>query len=63
MGIGRTPTFSAAALPLIVRSDTMPKTVALRVLKTPNAKGAKSEVVDGQQRLTTKDKVLRFLNY
>lgn len=29
MGIGRTPTFSAAALPLIVRSDTMPKTVAL----------------------------------
>ena len=29
MGIGRTPTFSAAALPLIVRSDTMPKIVAL----------------------------------
>ena len=29
MGIGCTPTFSAAALPLIVRSDTMPKIVAL----------------------------------
>lgn len=27
--------------------------ISVRVLKTPNAKGAKSEVVDGQQRLTT----------
>lgn len=27
--------------------------ISIRVLKSPNAKGAKSEVVDGQQRLTT----------
>lgn len=27
--------------------------ISVRVLNTPNAKGAKSEVVDGQQRLTT----------
>ena len=27
--------------------------ISVRVLKIPNAKGAKSEVVDGQQRLTT----------
>lgn len=27
--------------------------ISIRVLKNPNAKGAKSEVVDGQQRLTT----------
>lgn len=27
--------------------------ISIRVLKEPNAKGAKSEVVDGQQRLTT----------
>lgn len=27
--------------------------ISVRVLKNPNAKGAKSEVVDGQQRLTT----------
>lgn len=27
--------------------------ISIRVLQTPNAKGAKSEVVDGQQRLTT----------
>ena len=39
MGIGRTPTFSSAALPLIVRSDTMPKNRRLRFISETTVVG------------------------